>query len=682
MLLADYVPPDANDAVAQQDQLQPAEPEPITEESCILGVLSIIPDVCTDHVRTLFNQNQILQGNHIIQHIIHELLDNGANYPRREPEKEKALKRKRSLEEAVDEYEAANREAPPYDYFDLSRKLLQQEFPLFPASNIDKVLKRSVYLAPAYAMLFSLQDTYDKSKRLPFALLKRLRPADVGNEREKMSKTYHDLIVELEYARHKAKTQMRDAQLQADAELAATLDLEEHEENGMMMDQCCFGEYAFSNMTQCGDGHLFCLDCAKRNAENEVGRGRYQLLCMAGCKNEFPRREILRFLEPNLMAALEKNEQEEALRMANLHDLTKCPFCNYAAICVPIEQDKEFRCGNQECGEVSCRHCQLKTHIPRSCEEVAKENKLSIRHQVEEAMTEALVRTCTKCSNKFIKEYGCNKMTCSRCHTLHCYVCGQAIKGYGHFNDPSRGGKAENTCPLFDNTDERHNDDVQKAALAAIDKIIAENPDISKEDLEVKVSNSVQKTIKPSVPAQRVPAAPPAAPVQHVPAAPVQNVPAAAVHRAPAAPVRHDPAPFPLLQILQNGMPAAGHVFANPFPQHPHYHIIPPNPGPGVFAPGAQINPYQPQLVPLANNVENQQINIPNGAEPAGPNPFRFQAPAALGPAMANYLLNHQQFHERVQAQVAQARATAALAAEIKPPTKSSARSFFSRGKK
>lgn len=112
-------------------------------------------------------------------------------------------------------------------------------------------------------------------------------------------------------------------------------------------------------MTQCSEGHLFCLDCARRNAENEAGRGRYQLLCMAGCKSEFPRREMLRFLDEKLQLALEKNEQEEVLRMADLKDLTKCPFCDYAAICAPIEEDKEFRCGNPDC-------C-YPFHVPPTC---------------------------------------------------------------------------------------------------------------------------------------------------------------------------------------------------------------------------------------------------------------------------------------------------------------------------
>lgn len=102
-------------------------------------------------------------------------------------------------------------------------------------------------------------------------------------------------------------------------------------------------------MTQCAEGHLFCLDCARRNAEHEVGRGQYKLLCMTGCKAEFPRSEVPRFLDEKTSAALAKYEQEEMLRLAQLENLTKCPFCDYAAICAPVEEDKEFRCDNPDC---------------------------------------------------------------------------------------------------------------------------------------------------------------------------------------------------------------------------------------------------------------------------------------------------------------------------------------------
>ena len=43
----------------------------------------------------------------------------------------------------------------------------------------------------------------------------------------------------------------------------------------MLFSGCCFDECPANTMTSCGDGHLFCLECAKRNAESVVGSGGY-----------------------------------------------------------------------------------------------------------------------------------------------------------------------------------------------------------------------------------------------------------------------------------------------------------------------------------------------------------------------------------------------------------------------
>lgn len=69
----------------------------------------------------------------------------------------------------------------------------------------------------------------------------------------------------------------------------------------------------------------------------------------------------------------------------------------------------------------------------------------SIRRQIEEAMSAALIRKCNKCNTPFVKEEGCNKMTCTRngCMNIQCYVCAKSC-GYDHFNDVGRGGKAGN----------------------------------------------------------------------------------------------------------------------------------------------------------------------------------------------------------------------------------------------
>ena len=112
-------------------------------------------------------------------------------------------------------------------------------------------------------------------------------------------------------------------------------------------------------------------------------------------------------------------------------------------------------------------------------------------------MTEALVRSCQKCKNKYIKEFGCNKMMCTRCSSIQCYVCSKDITkdGYTHFNESARGGRP-GQCPLFDNTEQRHDEDVKKAEQKALEKVRAENPGFSEDELKVKVSDAVEKNEK------------------------------------------------------------------------------------------------------------------------------------------------------------------------------------------
>jgi hypothetical protein len=42
-------------------------------------------------------------------------------------------------------------------------------------------------------------------------------------------------------------------------------------------------------------------------------------------------------------------------------------------------------------------------------------------------------RSCWKCKRNFIKEAGCNKMTCN-CGAAMCYICRQPVTNYTHFN--------------------------------------------------------------------------------------------------------------------------------------------------------------------------------------------------------------------------------------------------------
>lgn len=84
-------------------------------------------------------------------------------------------------------------------------------------------------------------------------------------------------------------------------------------------------------------------------AKTLIGEGKYDLRCMhpSLCTAEFLRSEMQRFLNDKELDQLDRLRQDTEL--AEVDGLVKCPFCDFAAICPPVEQDREFRCQGLEC---------------------------------------------------------------------------------------------------------------------------------------------------------------------------------------------------------------------------------------------------------------------------------------------------------------------------------------------
>ncbi|XP_018569505.1 E3 ubiquitin-protein ligase RNF216-like [Anoplophora glabripennis] len=132
------------------------------------------------------------------------------------------------------------------------------------------------------------------------------------------------------------------------------------------------------------------------------------------------------------------------IKAAGIEELESCPFCDFAYI--PNESDKIFRCLNPDCMKESCRKCKEPNHLPLKCEEVEKDENVKARTYIENKMTEALLRKCWHCGINFIKDEGCNKMTCP-CGASMCYLCREPVTDYSHFKWMSN-DKYE-LCPLF-----------------------------------------------------------------------------------------------------------------------------------------------------------------------------------------------------------------------------------------
>lgn len=96
----------------------------------------------------------------------------------------------------------------------------------------------------------------------------------------------------------------------------------------------------------------------------------------------------------------------------------------------------KFSCQNPDCSRVSCLSCDKSWTDIHVCNE---SSLVALRTQVEQAMSMAIKRVCPRCNTSFVKNAGCNKLTCP-CGYKMCYVCRADLsdEGYRHFCDHFR----------------------------------------------------------------------------------------------------------------------------------------------------------------------------------------------------------------------------------------------------
>ncbi|KAK1804754.1 hypothetical protein P4O66_003607 [Electrophorus voltai] len=266
------------------------------------------------------------------------------------------------------------------------------------------------------------------------------------------------LIKELQFYEQKAKEMAEDGQL--------------------IECGCCCGDFAFEEMTQCSDGHLFCKECLVKYAQEAVfGSGRSELSCMDGsCTCSFPTSELEKVLPENILCKYYERQAEEAVAATCADELVRCPFCNFPAL---LDKDISlFSCPNPRCRKESCRRCHVvwKEHAGKTCEQVLERDEIRLRVAFEERMTAARIRKCHQCSAGLVKSEGCNRMSC-RCGAFMCYLCRQPISGYNHFCQHARSPGAPcrhcKRCSLWTDPtqdDERIIQEIQKEGEAELNK--------------------------------------------------------------------------------------------------------------------------------------------------------------------------------------------------------------------
>ncbi|EXJ94098.1 hypothetical protein A1O1_02491 [Capronia coronata CBS 617.96] len=393
--------------------------------------------------------------------------------------------------------------------------LLAKTFDHVPTHYIVKVATEKNSIFNAYVHIHELEDRFYYLSARPYHRLNRARIAVEKKyqltEKEKDSriqKEYANRVNEMQAAKqHVAREAIKAAAKEAKAQEEAA-NLVSHKESGAVLEcQCCFDDQVpLNRLVSCTaeQPHFFCFTCVEGLADTQVGLMRYELLCMDGsaCTAELAPDGVGKAVPIKTFDRLQLNKQQAEIAAAGIEGLEECRFCDFKAICDDVSEELVFYCQNPDCCRATCRKCNKDSHLPKTCEESQNENELSARHLVEEARSDAVMRTCPRCKVKIVKEFGCNKILCTNCRTMLCYECKENLSAipnpYDHFNQPG------SQCALYDQEGvNRHEAEANQAETEAIGKVKEKDADIDATKLRIETGKGKQ----PELPKQPAPGA-------------------------------------------------------------------------------------------------------------------------------------------------------------------------------
>lgn len=210
--------------------------------------------------------------------------------------------------------------------------------------------------------------------------------------------------------------------------------------------------------------HVFCKDCITGYMEFNIKNGKVQSI---SCPEEKCTSEATPGQVKELVSAEMFAKYDSILLNITLDTMTDIVYCPRRHCQYPVSRDVNEQVATcPACGYAFCVYCKMlyhgiepckvnsaeKQHLMNEYRDASDDKKLKMEQRygkrqlqtmLENMMSEIWITEnshyCPHCNAAIEKSDGCNKMTCSKCKTYFCWLCGKKLSKedpYYHFHNP------------------------------------------------------------------------------------------------------------------------------------------------------------------------------------------------------------------------------------------------------
>ncbi|XP_063981477.1 E3 ubiquitin-protein ligase RNF14-like isoform X2 [Diachasmimorpha longicaudata] len=210
--------------------------------------------------------------------------------------------------------------------------------------------------------------------------------------------------------------------------------------------------------------HVFCKECISGYLEVRIKDGAVQNICCPEekCTSEIYPGQIKELVSSELFA-----KYDSTLLSATLDTMLDIIYCPRRDCQYPVSKEANEKMASCPCCQYTfCVYCRMVYHGVEPCKyTLAEKQKLVNEYEnasdsqkemlesrygkkqlqilVENSRSENWItknsHNCPHCNAAIEKSDGCNKMTCGRCNTYFCWLCGSRLNHdtpYSHYQDP------------------------------------------------------------------------------------------------------------------------------------------------------------------------------------------------------------------------------------------------------